>query len=245
VARLSVPSSLVNELGLPPSAVILAIDGVDRVTLPSGKTVGLASSSLAVRHFLQQRIGQTVRVRYVQAPSDRAPREADFAVRPDNTDPWQMRVQYAHEVLELRPLTERVTAGGNPLRALDMGVRQTGRILWNMFLIVKNMATQNLGMQHVAGPIGIFRFAYEQAEQGLSDLLFFLAFLSINLAVINFIPLPVVDGGLVVFLLLEKLRGRPLSAKTQVITTLTGLAVIVLSFVFVTVQDITRLFGGS
>jgi len=245
VARLSVPSSLVNELGLPPSAVILAIDGVDRVTLPSGKTVQLASSSLAVRHFLQERIGQTVRIRYVHSPADRAPQEAEFVVRSDNTDPWQMRIQYAHEVLELRPLTERVTAGGNPLRALDMGVRQTGRILWNMFLIVKNMATQNLGMQHVAGPIGIFRFAYEQAEQGLSDLLFFLAFLSINLAVINFIPLPVVDGGLVIFLLLEKLRGRPLSAKTQVITTLTGLAVIVLSFVFVTVQDITRLFGGS
>jgi regulator of sigma E protease len=58
-------------------------------------------------------------------------------------------------------------------------------------------------------------------------------------------PLPVVDGGLMLFLILERIRGKPLSAKMQIITTLAGLALIVLSFLFVTIQDITRLFGGS
>ena len=72
--------------------------------------------------------------------------------------------------------------------------------------------------------------------------MFFMAFLSVNLAVINFLPMPVMDGGLMVFLLIEKIKGKPLSLKTQMISTMVGLAAIVLIVLYVTIQDIGRFF---
>ncbi len=243
--HMAVPSSLVDELTLPPSALILSIDGQDSVTLPSGKKLGLALSASGVRRFLEQKAGKTVTIEYARSLLDLRPQRTEFQVRKDNVDPWQMRVHYTYDLVTLRPFTELVTAHGNPLTALAMGGKSTYRMLWNIYLLIKNMATQNVGVQNVAGPVGIFRVAIQQAELGWSDLLFFLAFISVNLAVINFMPLPVVDGGLMLFLILERIRGKPLSAKMQIITTLAGLALIVLSFLFVTIQDITRLFGGS
>jgi regulator of sigma E protease len=74
-------------------------------------------------------------------------------------------------------------------------------------------------------------------------MLFFLAFLSANLAVINFLPLPIVDGGLMVFLIIEKIKGSPVSIKTQVVTQIIGIALIGTTFLFVTFNDISKIFG--
>jgi regulator of sigma E protease len=97
---------------------------------------------------------------------------------------------------------------------------------------------------HVAGPVGIVTMGVEQAKLGVSELMWFLAYLSISLAVINFMPMPILDGGLMVFLIIEKVKGKPLSFKTQMVSTLVGLAAILLIAVFVTIQDIGRLFEG-
>jgi len=66
--------------------------------------------------------------------------------------------------------------------------------------------------------------------------------ISANLAVVNFLPIPIVDGGLFTFLVIEKLQGRPLSPRTQSIAQVVGLALIVSVFLFVTYQDIMRMF---
>jgi regulator of sigma E protease len=78
---------------------------------------------------------------------------------------------------------------------------------------------------------------------GLVNFLFFLGIISANLAVINFLPLPIVDGGLMVFLLIEKIKGTPVSLRVQVATQVVGLALIIGVFVFVTYQDVVRMFG--
>ena len=67
--------------------------------------------------------------------------------------------------------------------------------------------------------------------------------ISANLAVINFLPLPIVDGGLMVFLIIEKIKGSPVSLRVQIATQTIGLVLIVSTFVFVTYQDALRLFG--
>ena len=243
--RLKVPSSLVNELDLPNSAMVRAIDGEDSVLLDDGQRMKLISSSAAVQKLLAQKVGHVVTIEYIASMVDPQPGTARFEVRADNTTPWQLAAQYSLSGLALEPLTTKITAHGNPLRATAMGAEYTWRILASIYSILKSMAAQNVGVQNVAGPLGIVGAAIQYAKLGWPDLLFFLAFISVNLAVINFLPLPVVDGGLMLFLILEKIRGKPLSAKMQIITTLTGLALIVLSFLFVTIQDITRLFGGS
>jgi len=82
------------------------------------------------------------------------------------------------------------------------------------------------------------RFAYK----GFDWLIWFLAMISANLAVVNFLPIPIVDGGLFMFLVLEKIMGRPLSPRAQSIAQIVGLALILSVFVFVTYQDINRFF---
>jgi regulator of sigma E protease len=67
--------------------------------------------------------------------------------------------------------------------------------------------------------------------------------ISANLAVVNFLPIPIVDGGLFVFLILEKIMGKPLSPRAQGIAQIVGLALIVGVFLFVTYNDISRLRG--
>ena len=78
--------------------------------------------------------------------------------------------------------------------------------------------TRSLGVESVSGPLGIIDMGGKVAQAGLVKFLFFLAIISANLAVINFLPLPIVDGGLMVFLIIEKIKGSPVSMKVQVAT---------------------------
>jgi regulator of sigma E protease len=123
-----------------------------------------------------------------------------------------------------------------------MGVNFVGYQLWQVYSFLAKLADRSVSTRNVAGPVGIVGMAIEQAKSGLPDLMFFLAFLSVNLAVLNFLPMPVLDGGLMVFLLIEKIKGKPLSLKAQMVSTMVGLAVIIIGLLFVTIQDIGRFF---
>ena len=92
----------------------------------------------------------------------------------------------------------------------------------------------------VAGPIGVAQMAGQVAEKGLLPLMNFVAFLSINLGVINLLPLPALDGGHFVLLLLEALRGKPLGGKEMTNIQMVGVALILALTVFSTFKDITR-----
>src|SRR5207248_2028957 len=97
------------------------------------------------------------------------------------------------------------------------------------------ISTKSLG-----GPIEIAAQAFSAADDWLSFVLF-LAVISINLAVVNFLPIPVLDGGHMVFLVYEKLRGRPPSEAVRAVATYVGLAMILGLMVFVFYQDLMRL----
>ncbi len=243
--EVTVPSSLVNELRLPPDAVVWSVDGVDTYERkrPNGRSAKfrLSAEPLALREVLRERIGKTVRVRYSPGMSA-PPTETEFTVREDNFDPWQMRIKLFFDQSLLKPQTELVSAGGNPIRAIRMSGRYVMRQLSQVYLFLSGLAQRNVSTRSVAGPVGIFKIAIQRAEVGIAELMFFLAFLSVNLAVINFLPMPVMDGGLMLFLLIEKIKGKPLSLKTQMISTMVGLAAIILIGLAVTIQDIGRFF---
>jgi regulator of sigma E protease len=244
--RVTIPSSLVNELGLSTSAVVWSVDGVRSVEVDdkSGASRMLSvGNPLALRELLASKIGQTVTVRFSPSLYEGGePREEPFTVRPDNIDPWQMRIVYMFDRLSFASKTERVDAGGNPLRAMKMGVDITIYQIWQVYRYLTKLASRRISAGTVAGPVGIVGMAIQQAKLGLPELMFFLAFLSVNLAVLNFLPVPVLDGGLMIFLIIEKIKGKPLSLKAQMISTMVGLAAIILVGVFVTIQDITRFF---
>ncbi|MDY4920330.1 MAG: RIP metalloprotease RseP [Phascolarctobacterium sp.] len=92
----------------------------------------------------------------------------------------------------------------------------------------------------VSGPIGVAQMAGQVAEKGLLPLMNFVAFLSINLGVINLLPLPALDGGHFVLLILEALRGKPLGSKAMNNIQMVGVALILALTIFSTFKDITR-----
>ncbi len=106
-------------------------------------------------------------------------------------------------------------------------------------LIGRQISTKNLG-----GPIMIFGVAYSAASSSLTDLIYFLGILSINLAVLNFLPIPPLDGGQMLFLIAEKVRGRPLPESALIAGTYFGLILVLSLMVFVTYQDVFRFFTG-
>jgi len=155
-----------------------------------------------------------------------------------------------HKDIFGRPITmsfigiapEMITKRYNPLMSFVMGgkstILMTGKVYQGLWL----MLTRQVSFKNVAGPIGIFQITGQAAKSGIIPLLSLFAIISINLAVINLMPFPVLDGGHVLFLGLEKLRGRPLSKKTQETITQIALYVLIALIVFVSYNDVMRLW---
>ena len=98
-------------------------------------------------------------------------------------------------------------------------------------------------VEHLKGPVGITHLGTLVSDRGFIWLLFFLAMISVNLAVVNFLPLPIVDGGQFLFLVYEALRGRPVPIAVQNAVTMVGLVAIGALFLLVTYNDIRNLLG--
>ena len=98
----------------------------------------------------------------------------------------------------------------------------------------------------VAGPVGIAQITGEMAKAGISPLLEFAAFLSINLALINIFPLPALDGGRIVFVLLEWVRrGKRVAPKTERLVHFIGFAALITAIIVITYRDIIRIISGG
>ena len=99
--------------------------------------------------------------------------------------------------------------------ALVMGGRETGDMIAIMYLQLRSLVTGRVSIKQAAGPIGMGVQGFFIAQSGNFELLLFLGIISINLAVVNFLPIPILDGGHMVFLIYEKLRGRPPAEKVR------------------------------
>jgi regulator of sigma E protease len=106
-------------------------------------------------------------------------------------------------------------------------------------IIQRTLPAETLG-----GPIRIAEVAGEFAAAGMVSFFSLMAIISVNLGVLNLLPIPILDGGHILFLLVEALKGSPLSIKKMEIAQQIGLAIIVLVMVFVFYNDIARLVNG-
>ena len=126
--------------------------------------------------------------------------------------------------------------------ACAMGGQETLDSLTIVFRTVKKLSTNQVSARGLSGPVGIVMYALHAADQGAASLLLFLTFLGANLAVLNFLPIPVLDGGHMMFLAYEGIRGKPANERVQVVLTYIGLALILALFIWVTGLD-TGLFS--
>jgi regulator of sigma E protease len=120
----------------------------------------------------------------------------------------------------------------------------TKAITFAFFDLFRDLIVTRQVAQDVSGPVGIAVMTGEVAEQGLIPLMQFAAMLSVNLAVINFLPIPALDGGRVVFLFLEKIRRRPVSRKLEIAIHNIAFLLLITLILLVTLRDIGR-YGGT
>ncbi|HVT90391.1 MAG TPA: site-2 protease family protein [Tepidisphaeraceae bacterium] len=147
--------------------------------------------------------------------------------------------QYTADLI-LRELNE-VRRTTSPVEAARWGLGETRDLMLQFYQTFRRMFQGSISASNAMGPIGIFHQGSKLANRGADWVIWFLAMISANLAVVNFLPIPIADGGLFTFLILEKITGKPLSPKAQGIAQIAGLALIGGVFLYVTYHDVYRL----
>ncbi len=139
--------------------------------------------------------------------------------------------------------TQTIDKATSPIDAVARGFQESRRVMLQTYLTFLRLTQGTVKVEHLKGPVGIAHIGTMIADEGFIKVLFFMGLISINLAVINFLPLPIVDGGQFLFLIYEWIRGKPIPVAVQNAVTMAGLLLIGSMFLLVTFNDIKSLVG--
>lgn len=126
--------------------------------------------------------------------------------------------------------------------AIKYGFVGTWKTTTNVFNILGKLITGKVGVDNLSGPIGVFTVIDTVKESGLENIIYLTAYLSINVAIINLIPVPVFDGGRILLLFLEKIKGSKLNPKIETYLNNIGAILLIILMLYVTLNDILKLF---
>ncbi|MFO7555645.1 MAG: RIP metalloprotease RseP [Desulfobacterales bacterium] len=130
----------------------------------------------------------------------------------------------------------------NIFQSFSESLNQTYQITVLTIKGVVKLIQGTVSPKTLGGPIMIAQMAGQQAKEGVANLTFFIALISINLAILNFLPIPVLDGGHLLFFFIEAVIGRPVSIKVREIAQQAGIFVLILLMIYVFYNDIARVF---
>jgi len=173
-----------------------------------------------------------------------------------------LKISRNNEIQELN-ITPKIEEGGKKIigigfsqtavikypwyQAIWEGIKMTGYLLWaiifSLYEIVRNLIVGQSVAVEVAGPIGIADLTGQMARMGLVYLIQFTALLSLNLAIINILPFPALDGGRLLFLLIEKIKGKPVKQTVEAVFHNLGFILLMALVAWVTLKDIIKLFN--
>ena len=138
-------------------------------------------------------------------------------------------------------ITSRVSH--NPFRAVAEGAKSTWNITVSMFQTLSQLFTGQLGADSLSGPVGMVQMVSQTTQYGWWYYGFLTALICINLAIINMLPLPALDGGRIIFVIISMITGRPVSQKGEGTVHFVGIMLLFGLMAYVTFNDITRIFG--
>jgi regulator of sigma E protease len=133
------------------------------------------------------------------------------------------------------------TESVGPVRAVEQGLVYTGRITWLTVESLYKLLARQVPLKSIGGPILIAQVAGKQAEMGISYLIQFMAALSINLFLLNLLPIPILDGGHLFFFTIEAIRGKPVAVQHREMAQGLGLMLLLALMILVFYHDILRL----
>jgi regulator of sigma E protease len=140
----------------------------------------------------------------------------------------------------ISPLAAVAYVRSNPFVAVGQGVVHTVEITMLTAVGLWKLITGQLPASTIGGPIQIAVTAGEQARQGIVSLAFFTAVISVNLALLNLLPVPILDGGHLLFFVIEAVLGRPLSGRKRELAQQVGFVLLLLLMVFAVYNDLAR-----
>lgn len=199
-------------------------------------TFGDESRNWPEAFWAMQTSGRMRRVR-MEVQSQGAPDKRIVELIPQEDPNWFMPtrgiiVQHLSQIRKAASLGE----------AISLGLRHTRTSVVDMWLTIRSLFSGRISPKSLGGPLQIGAVAYDFAKKGLSDLSLFLGLLSVSLAVLNFMPIPVLDGGHFVFLCWEGIRGKPPSERIVIAANYVGLSLVLSLMCWVLGLDIYRLF---
>ena len=128
------------------------------------------------------------------------------------------------------------------VNAVKYTVKKTGSIFKQMGITVAYLFTGGISLNQLSGPVGIYSVVGESSKAGFQNILYLVAFLSINVGFINLLPLPAFDGGHILFLIIEKVKGSPVKPELEEKIHGIGMMLLLLLMVIITINDIIKLF---
>ncbi len=206
-------NSALQEAGLQEGDRILAIDGQTTV------------SAQAIRDAVQKSEGKALELRYQRQGQE----DKTVSVTPKKQgDQYLLGFQFAQTKDFLSVVTAAFTTGLT--------------LLGQLFQIIFRLLTGGLPLDAVSGPIGVVTVIGKAAKKGVTDLIFLTGYISLNLAFFNLLPIPGLDGSKLLFIVIEKLRGKPMKKSTEEKITLAGMVFLLGLIAIVSVKDVLRLF---
>ncbi|MBN1393345.1 MAG: site-2 protease family protein [Sedimentisphaerales bacterium] len=214
------------KLDIPRGAVITAVDKVK------------VSSFYDVVRELRRKAGKRVTISY--RAGEKTTGGVTLEVKAD--EDFAAVKSACADFIPLRPL-ERLYKASGPVDAIVMGYKKAVMFIAQAYITLKGLVTGLFSPKGLMGPVGILTFSYRiVAERPLIDYAYFLGLISASLAVFNILPLLPFDGGFIVFLLIEKIKGSPVSVRIQEKIASLGWVLVLALILYVTFNDIVRSF---
>ncbi len=221
---------------------ISTTDGYTKLEIPRGATITevdgtKVSSFYDIIREIKKYPGQRITLNWRLSQED----AGDVAIDV-NTD--------AAKFIDIQPVTvenipfkelRKLYKADGPIQAIMMGYSKTVGFIAQTYVTLRRLFTGLVSPKNLMGPVGIMRISYQiVSERPAVYYIYFLGLISAVIAVFNFLPVPPLDGGLVLLLIIEKIKGKPISEKTQTMIAYITWALILTLIVYVTFNDITR-----
>ena len=248
-ARLSEPNMLFEGLGFEPwqpPAIIgeLIEEGAaagaglivgDRIAAVDGERIRTYGDLVTV---VSVRAGKEVSVEYVRDGRDRVVNLVIGEQQQDGETRGLLGVRASRDIGEYYYVRKF-----GPIESLSQAAQRTWTSSLFTLRMLGRMVTGDVSIKNISGPINIAQFAGDSAKRGLNEFLAFLALVSISLGVLNLLPVPVLDGGQIVYQTVEFAKGSPLSERAQVIGQQVGILALILLMSFAFYNDIARILS--